>query len=1065
MFAKDGMNKIGQVQQDSIIFDNVNPDNTSALAVAGTADNGSGYFVFTNYTSSSTAVMDVPSFYGDNGSSLIGYVLNDNATAPTSLGGFDNSSEWTTINSSGNTALYLHAIDAAYNTNTETVNVFVDQDSPVFSGSVGFTASYGGSDNSTHVLVSGTSDGSVTLTFTATFTDGGGIAGYYVSETQAVTTQLSADNFSANGLTYTLTDVSSYTTTQDKTFYIYAVDNIGQIAAAPAKTIKIVPEARATDSTYASTDSVRALTGPAVDEFVLNGYTNGDNQTTVDNGSVINGTSFDMRLSVSSDTTPVYGWRVSCEDVANTTSAWTDKGNYTRFDATAITAMMANDNDSFNYDNFTETLDLSSITGCGTSGGTKAIKDGERTIYVGLMSQGGTVSTIASDKITIDTTLPIIDNFTLKDLNADNSTHSTGAIIRSLLDFSDNNTTTSSLTDNGTGVAYYIVSENGTTPAFNDSRWLSVDNQTSHNDNFTIVTQTTNPGDTVTIYAWVKDNATNISARSTQTITIKADSSAPVINGFYINNASPAGDNATYINNKDNVSLYISAWDTDSGITDYYLSTDNGSPSESEWTAFAATTDNFTDNVSNLDLDNFPAVTLAPGNNTLYLWVRNSQDNVTKAGTTVGVDTFILDTTAPSDNDTPRLTGSVASVSNQDNQTYTTTLTVTLDNVSLWADDNTTTPANAVSGVYAYYLSDNGTTAPTVSSSWQTLDNLTLSLDNSSTWEGVNILNDNNSVGNKTIYVWYRDEAFNIASTAKSVSIFFDNETPDWSGVGYTLHDADGSSGNYTLDNLYTNAATITIDNVTAYDNESGHVGSGIWQYFFTDNQTTAEALRDNTSNTHEWATVSDSYNLTLDNKTNRLVTIYGYVKDRAGNISAADNTTISFDNASPVIDNVTLAAGFSFSGSPTNNLITSKANSATIQLYLSANDNESSGAANYSSGWQSVRYVYSVTGTNRIYPFSGISTVISEKDSGWLSMDNLTTVTSDNFSFDNATFTLSLVPDNTSTFIYLDNGTDTKDNLTVTVWIRDNASNEDNFTTVFSLDNSTSNIWYTPNP
>jgi len=193
---------------------------------------------------------------------------------------------------------------------------------------------------------------------------------------------------------------------------------------------------------------------------------------------------------------------------------------------------------------------------------------------------------------------------------------------------------------------------------------------------------------------------------------------------------------------------------------------------------------------------------------------------------------------------------------------------------------------------------------------------------------------------------------------------------------------------------------------------------------------------------------------------------VYGYVKDRAGNISAADNTTISFDNASPVIDNVTLAAGFSFSGSPTNPLITSKANSATIQLYLSANDNESSGAANYSSGWQSVRYVYSVTGTNRIYPFSGISTVISEKDSGWLSMDNLTTVTSDNFSFDNATFTLSLVPDNTSgAMLYLDNGTGSKDNLTVTVWIRDNASNEDNFTTVFLLDNSTSNIWYTPNP
>jgi hypothetical protein len=267
--------------------------------------------------------------------------------------------------------------------------------------------------------------------------------------------------------------------------------------------------------------------------------------------------------------------------------------------------------------------------------------------------------------------------------------------------------------------------------------------------------------------------------------------------------------------------------------------------------------------------------------------------------------------------------------------------------------------------------------------------------------------------------------------------------------VGYTLFDSDNSSDNATYNNLYTNSATITIlDNLTAYDNESGVNGTGIVAYFFTDNVTTATNLRDNTSGLtalDNWQSGS-SYGVNLDNTTNRLVTIYGYAKDLAGNISDNATQTIAFDNATPVIDNLTWIGGPQIQ----------KANSESgnVTLYLFANDNESSGASNYSSGWKDFYIAYEVKRSGSVISSASLATVDLTNESDWKSFSTVLGVSSDNLSFDNASYTLDIAAASGRVF---DIGSGSSDNLTVVVWVRDNASNiSDNYTTIFSLDNTT---------
>jgi hypothetical protein len=326
------------------------------------------------------------------------------------------------------------------------------------------------------------------------------------------------------------------------------------------------------------------------------------------------------------------------------------------------------------------------------------------------------------------------------------------------------------------------------------------------------------------------------------------------------------------------------------------------------------------------------------------------------------------------------------------------------------------------------------------SSIWQTWDNLTLSLDNSSTWLAGSALNDNNSPGNKTIYIWVKDLANNV-SDSTAISIYFDNASPAWSSSTFYLRD--NNTDNDTYDLVYfDNASDIRIiaDNVTGSDN-----GSGITGYYFTDNATRGAALTDNTTlsdNTSVWSTTMPT-TVTLDNTSDGVHTIYGYMKDAAGNIS--DNTssqTITLDTNAPVIDNLTWdnSTGFNLASD-------TKSGNATIYLYM--NDNETANAGNFSSGIKDFLIQHEVFRRSDNFSISMEKITYSDDNVSSATFTSISdasiAVNTDNLSFDNVSYVL--------TFNQLNEFVTFPDNLTIQVraWFRDNASNiSDNKTWFF---------------
>jgi hypothetical protein len=242
--------------------------------------------------------------------------------------------------------------------------------------------------------------------------------------------------------------------------------------------------------------------------------------------------------------------------------------------------------------------------------------------------------------------------------------------------------------------------------------------------------------------------------------------------------------------------------------------------------------------------------------------------------------------------------------------------------------------------------------------------------------------------------------------------------------------------------------------------------GSGVTAYFFTDNRSLNPRdgiLKDNNTG---WQSAGSSYSVTLTDTTMGSKTIYAYARDAAGLISDNFTDTIIFDNASPVIDNLTYAGHTNYYGSPHRLQIASGQKSGNITLSISARDNGTSATDNFSSGMKDFYIAYEVRqagGTLISSPFSATNDNITSARTGWIAItslsDNVTTGTSgfagsiDNATkFDNATFVLNW---STTDFTRI-SPSGSEDNLTAVVWFRDNASNiSGNATTIFSFDNS----------
>jgi hypothetical protein len=677
--------------------------------------------------------------------------------------------------------------------------------------------------------------------------------------------------------------------------------------------------------------------------------------------------------------------------------------------------------------------------------------DGSKTIYFLTKTQGGTRSDRTDRAIIKDTVNPVIESLTLHQTDNSSATDNlTGGVVGFTLTFSDNNTTTSDLTDNGTGVVYYIVSDDNTTPTWSDSRWTSVDNQSSHNDNFTLSSAAAG---TTTLYAWVKDNATNISGLKTDNITLLSDSTVPRLTSTVkVNSASPSAISDAAYSNSLTVTVEINAEDNESGINGYYITDDNSTApttaSAVTWSTSGLSTVGATTVSDNVTF----TYSAGEGTRSVYVYVKNTMDNISVYSASA-TDSIVIDMVAPfEDNTTAGTTRLSGAVNLQgDNKSYTDNLTVTLDNFTTydWFRDNATSGgADNVSGIYSYYITDNSSRSKdnvTNSSGWQTLDNLTFTIGGA--WGGYTIYGDgadNDSQGMKTFYVWVKDNATNVSGNYTTVSIHYDNLTPYISS--FTLMDPTATNiAGYT--NTNTGSVSFLLNNT---DNTSdGGTGSNVTQYFITDNSSysnrtesgTPLALSDNTSGDGTWINTSSSQisgTFSFDNGTNETKTVYAYVRDAAGQVSLVSSATIVLDNQTPVWGSTAIADNGSAGQYGSDNLV----DNVTIRFRVSDN---SSPAFDNASGFKDFMITVAaafkngfanadVTATN-LTP-TGNESYGTGLDS-WITIDNLTNAG-------------SWVGDNTSRWLYdtpytidvSSFGLDNNSQINFKVFFRDNASN-----------------------
>jgi hypothetical protein len=289
---------------------------------------------------------------------------------------------------------------------------------------------------------------------------------------------------------------------------------------------------------------------------------------------------------------------------------------------------------------------------------------------------------------------------------------------------------------------------------------------------------------------------------------------------------------------------------------------------------------------------------------------------------------------------------------------------------------------------------------------------------------------------------FFKDNAGNISSvSSRTVSVPADQTNPTFTGV--TVDDVGSATDNAT----YTDETTVELT-LSAYDNETGLVDwfartgdnttpTGTettgWNSFVNDNLTVTYTLDNGTPGN----AISD--NLSISQTTQ---TIYVWVRDGGGNI-VPDNTTnvtdsIILDTIHPTLhDNVSYTTDNSTN--PTNPSGTTASpydngsiytDNATINLTLFFTDNETT----YSDA--SKTYWYFITDNG-----STPNPDLDNTTGGWLQLDNSTNALAQN-SYDN----------NTQTVTYVLTG---NDNRTVSVWVKDNATNiSDNFTFNIVLDN-----------
>lgn len=466
--------------------------------------------------------------------------------------------------------------------------------------------------------------------------------------------------------------------------------------------------------------------------------------------------------------------------------------------------------------------------------------------------------------------------------------------------------------DDNKVAGYYLSSISNVPDPADPAGWVAVSPTAMSVSRSTTFATTAGEG-LKTIYVWYKDTLDNISDGLING-TITVDQTVPV--GFVTIN------NDAKITNSTTVNLSLNASDTTPGqVVAYFTSNNNSTPAsfDPSWHAI-------TPSSSVTDLAVSHSMTSANGVKNVYVWYKDTADNVSAAYT----NTITLDT-AP-------FTGWLK-INNSVAMTNSVNATIKISG----------TNANKITG---YFIGNNISQAPLTNtgSGW-----VNVAVANTVVTATISNYKLIAGSGTKTIYVWYRDKV-GLVSDAISNTIILDDQKPTGS-----LR-INGDAG-------FTNSVNVTLT-LSASDDRQ------VAAYYKSNIGNTPAASATG------W-TATSLANSVIVNTTIAVPTgagtksVYVWYKDTAGNVSLPITNSIYLDNAAPTNGLVKINNGDAFTNS----------SSVTLSLYARdmsnivsfCNSNSATKPTLASSCWQAAPdspAVLNTTASHTLLPGAGAKIV-----------------------------------------------------------------------------------------
>ena len=260
-------------------------------------------------------------------------------------------------------------------------------------------------------------------------------------------------------------------------------------------------------------------------------------------------------------------------------------------------------------------------------------------------------------------------------------------------------------------------------------------------------------------------------------------------------------------------------------------------------------------------------------------------------------------------------------------------------------------------GISAYYVSEISTAPSSSNSGWTSVTSSTnFSTSISFTLTGAS------SAGSysRTVYVWFKDDAGNISSTASDAITFIVNDTTNPSNPTIIVNNGDSS----------TNSTVVTLA-LSAIDNV------GITAYYASETSTTPASNASGWDSVTSNASYSDNVSFSLASAGSAGTfsrTVYIWFKDAAGNVSGNSSDAINLvvtDTTAPANPSISINSGADNTTFSNVTLTISATDSEGVMGYYASESNTS--PANNASGWTSVTSSNSYS-DNVSFSFSNVS-------------------------------------------------------------------------------------------